>query len=127
MTATEASRQLGKCDNFLNVFRVQNNLPKGTSALALKKLYQERSRKSFNMRERLQEIYYEMEEVKHKQNAKNMASFGLELKKRNIITNHHSVYEIFKHIFINSEWLVGNRFTKRYEEIIKAYEEWTNA
>ena len=126
MTATQASRELGKCDNFLNVFRVQNNLPKGTSALALKKLYQERSRKSFNMRERLQEIYYELEEVKNKQNVKNMASFGFELKRRNIITNHHSVYEIFKHAFSNSEWLVGNRFTKRYEEVIKAYEEWTN-
>ena len=124
MTATEASRQLGKCDNFLNVFRAQNKIPKGTSAIILKSIYEERSRKSFNARERLQEIYYELEEVKNKQNVKNMASFGLELKKRNIITNHNSVYEIFKHIFSNSEWLVGNRFTKRYEEVIKAYEEW---
>ena len=124
MTAKQASRELGKCDNFLNVFRVQNKLPKGTDALILKKMYQERSKKYFNIKERLQEIYYELEEVKNKQNVKNMASFGCELKRQNIITNNHSVYEIFKHVFINSEQIVGNRFTKRYEEVIKAYEEW---
>lgn len=124
MTATEASRQLGKCDNFLNVFRSQNNIPKGTNALVLKKMYEERLRKFFNTRERLQEIYYELEELKHKQYVKNMASFGFELKRRNIITNHNSVYSIFEKAFSNYDFLIGNRFTKRYEEIIKAYEEW---
>ena len=120
------SLELGRSRSLLCVFKKSENLPKELNAKQVQLLYLEKVAKSQAIREELQGIYYELQDLKRHGKGTLTAEFGRYLETKGLIGHRYGIYVVLNSCFKSAEILSGNRYTKRYKTIIQAFKEWKN-
>ena len=114
MTMEQYSLSLGKSRSIIAVYRKQRNIPKGTNAKIVLDMYKAEFKEQFEIKEQLQEIYYELKEArKLKEFGEFLESIGL-YKKR-------CVEMIFNKAFRTSDRLIGKTHIEKHKQVIWHY------
>ena len=117
MTMEQYSLSLGKSRAAIAVYRRLRGLPKGTDSKVVLDMYKAELKEQFDVKEKLQEIYYELKDKRK------LKEFGIFLELNGLYKNR-CVEIIFNKAFRTSDRLIGKSHIEKHKKIIKLYGEW---
>lgn len=107
------SRKLGKCDEYICSYKVNNKIKKYIDAY---NHILERMKKRDEIQQKLQSIYYELSE------ARKVHDFGEYLQGKDIIGNTRTIFKVFENAFINRQNLMTKSVVIKCELVLKHYD-----
>ena len=118
VTCKDYSLMLGLHRNTLNVYRINRNMPKKTSPLKIYEAYKAEKKQEDDLLIELQNAYYDLVDKKL------LASFGVYLVSKKVISNKNSVYDFFNRLFASHDRIIGKYYTDKRKKVLEAYKEY---
>lgn len=120
VTCKDYSLMLGLHRNTLNVYRQKRGIPKKTSPLKIYQSYRDEKQMEDNLAIELQNAYYDLLENKQ------LKTFGIYLKSKDIILNKNSIYNFFNRCFSSHKSILGKYYTGKRKKVLETYKEFKN-
>ena len=114
----EYSKELGFSANYLSTYRYTRKIPKDVNAESVLKMYLAEKKHQDETIKALQDMYYELSEFKK------VFTFGEFLVKKGIYAHPRSLHRAAYRYFLQRDELLGQRYVKHHENVLKAYKEW---
>ena len=93
-------------------------MPKKTSPLKIYEAYKAEKKQEDDLLIELQNAYYDLVDKKL------LASFGVYLVSKKVISNKNSVYDFFNRLFASHDRIIGKYYTDKRKKVLEAYKEY---
>ena len=117
MTMEQYGLYLGKSRAAIAAYRRLRGVKKGTDAKIVLDMYKAELKEQFDVKEQLQNIYYELKEVRK------LKEFGVYLESKGLYKKR-CVEMIFNKAFRTSDRLIGKPHIENHKKVLEFYKEW---
>ena len=117
MTMEQYGLYLGKSRAAIAAYRRLRDVKKGTDAKVVLDMYKAELKEQFDVKEQLQNIYYELKEVRK------LKEFGVYLESKGLYKKR-CVEMIFNKAFRTSDRLIGKPHIENHKKVLEFYKEW---